>query len=94
MGAYQRSDPKKLAADRDAIRQSVEKFERVERVKRSSEKAKQGAAEFRKSGEGTIPEAIQYLMDEAAEKRYTKKYGGPPDPGGAQTGFRAPKTSA
>lgn len=94
MAAYKRSDPKKLAADRDAIAQQMQKFDRIERVNRSAEKAKQDAAEFRKTGEGTMPEAFHYLMEKAAEKRYDKKYGSPPNKGGAIIGRRAPSNRA
>lgn len=80
-----RSNPKKLQADREQI---AADFARRERVARSARKAIKDNADFKASGEGTMGEALQYLIDETANKRYVKKYGGPPEEKGAtQVGF-------
>jgi len=84
-----RSDPKKLAADREAIARSLEGFVRNDRVKRSQAKAKADAEAFKATGEGTLREAWQNLVDSSAEERYIKKHGGPPSlEGAAVTGFK------
>jgi hypothetical protein len=90
-----RSDPKKLAADRQEIADQMENFVRRERVGRSRVKARADAEAFKATGEGTLGEAWENLLQERAEKRHVKKYGGPPQVGGAaQVGFRRPPTEA
>lgn len=89
-----RSDPKKLAADREAIRQSIDSFARVERVKRSRAKAQADADAFKKTGEGTMGEALDNLLGEAAERRRAKKFGARPEiRGSAVTGFSKGNTT-
>jgi hypothetical protein len=81
-----RSDPKKLQADREQI---AADFARRDRVARSARKALKDAADYKATGEGTMGEAWQNLLDESAQARYVKKYGGPPEvEGAAQVGFK------
>jgi len=84
-----RTDPKQNERNRALIRQQIEGVERNNRALRSQQKAKSDAEDYKTTGEGTMGEAWQNLLDEAAQKRYVKKYGGPPEvEGAAQVGFK------
>ena len=96
-----RSDPKKLAADREAIRESVESFDRRQHVYKSAAKAVEDYKAFKATGEGTLGEAFKNVVVEPIQgkvaRRRARRAGYGPAPqveGAAQVGFRKPRSDA
>jgi hypothetical protein len=87
-----RSDPKKLAADREAIGQDLSGRVRVTRAQMSRKKALADKQAFDATGEATLGGQFKKMMSDAAEARRIKKQGGPPDIEGSYvTGMKKPE---
>ena len=86
-----RVDPTQDERNRKLILDSIDAVERHNRVLRSQAAARKSAADYKATGEGTLGEAWNHLLEEKANERYVNKYGGPPSPeGAAQIGFTKP----